>query len=324
VAVLVGAALLVPIDRAMVAAQTGNLALDREHWSDARAAFDMAVGLHDLPIYRLGEAIALSHLGQPAAALAALERQAAAEPLTFVSASISRMQLQLGDAGAAAETANAVGAAGPYDPTATLNAAIVLSNLGSTTAASDLLSQVFVAVPSLLLTRPPNGTFDPQTWAAAADAALARIEAQDPMGAALLRLRRGDTTEADRLAASQPAGSEREMYGLLRTALMGGRLDLETARQLIRTGPRSQFLLNGYALLAHLAGSKVDQQAAETVSAILFFAYPTPDYAIQVVGATDGLLALRLANYPDAASSRRGPKQLYVAGMATIEPLTLY
>ena len=82
--VLVGALLLVPVDLAMVRAAIGNSALDRGDAQTALADFDAAVGLHDLPPYRLGQAIARSETGDgpgTAAALAALDR---AEPFTFV------------------------------------------------------------------------------------------------------------------------------------------------------------------------------------------------------------------------------------------------
>ena len=82
--VLIGAALLVPIDTAMVSAAAGNQALDRGDPSAAARDFDAAIALHDLPAYRLGQALARRSLGDDAGAAASLEAMERAEPFTFV------------------------------------------------------------------------------------------------------------------------------------------------------------------------------------------------------------------------------------------------
>ena len=101
----------------MVRAALGNTSLDRGDAQTALAHFDAAVGLHDVPAYRLGQAIARSVTADrsgAADALAAIDRT---EPFTFVLAQEASLASDPGPFWARAD------AAGPYDPTASVNVA---------------------------------------------------------------------------------------------------------------------------------------------------------------------------------------------------------
>jgi putative inorganic carbon (HCO3(-)) transporter len=323
-AVLVGVVLLVPIDVAMVEAQLGNIALDQGRWSDAVIQFDRAVGLHPLPEYELGQAIAESRLGRPADALASLEYVDAREPFTFARAQVALLQLAIGDRSSAANSARQVAAAGPYDPTATLNAALVEDRLGNTAAASTMLSDVLDAVPSLVLTAPPPGTFADAMWREASAVALNTMAATDPLGAAGFALRMGATSLADSYAARAPDGPARQMYALLRAAVLGGAPELATGKRLIREAPDSSTALAWFAFLARQARSQAEFDAVNTVSIAIDADVPSPDYAVVANGTPEASLSLRLRNYPMAAASRLGPARPYIAGALTIEPSVGY
>jgi tetratricopeptide (TPR) repeat protein len=323
-AVLVGVVLLVPIDVAMVEGQLGNIALDQGRWSDAVTQFDRAVGLHALPEYELGQAIAESRLGRPADALASLEQMDAQEPFTFARAQVALLQLAIGDRSSAADSVKQVAAAGPYDPTATLNAALVADRLGNTAAASTMLVEVLDAEPSLVLTVPPPRTFADSLWREASAAALNTMAATDPLGAAGIAVRMGATSLADSYAARAPDGPARQMYALLRAAVLGGTPDIAAGKRLLREAPDSSPVLAWFAFLARRARSQADFDAANTVSVAIDFDVPAPDYTVVADGSPDASQSLQLRNYPMAAASRLGPARPYIAGALTIEPVVGY
>ena len=144
----------------MIRAAAGNAALDRGDAVAALAEFDAAVAFHDLPVYRVGQAIARGRIGDDAGAADALAAAGRAEPFTFVlaaEASLRDVQRRCGDAAVAA---------GPYDPTAS-------STLPRTDTRSTRRRRHITWRPSWSRSRPPRllpppeGLFDAETWTAA-------------------------------------------------------------------------------------------------------------------------------------------------------------
>ena len=170
----------------MIRAQFGNGHLDRGETAAALADFDAAVGLHDLPVYRLGQAIGREADGDHGGALESLGRMDEREPFTFVEAAAASIVAATGDAGRTATAIATPAAAGPYDPTATLQLAILRGRRWrrpDERRAADL-GAVMTTVPSLIHSRPPAGLFDEGTWSDAQRQALIELTAATPSVAA--------------------------------------------------------------------------------------------------------------------------------------------
>jgi hypothetical protein len=313
-AVILGALLLVPIDLAMVRAALGNSALDRGDARTALAQFEAAVGFHDLPPYRLGQAIARSETGDPSGAadsLAALDR---AEPFTFVLAQEASLAVDPGPFWARADTA------GPYDPTATVNIAAERFAADRAAAIRDLAATM-AQVPPLVYSGRPASLFDDDAWAEAQEAAIRRIGAADPVTAAAIALLAGRADAADAQRSAVPEGPERRALDLLATATAGGTVDLETARGLLREAPDSAGVHVVLWMLAFRMESQPLIDAVKAVSVPLFFNVPIPPMELVTDGRVDADYSMRLPRWPQASAGRNGPKRPYIEGFITIEPV---
>ncbi len=313
-AVILGALLLVPIDLAMVRAALGNSALDRGDARTALAQFEAAVGLHDLPPYRLGQAIARSETGDPSGAadsLAALDR---AEPFTFVLAQEASFAADPGPFWARAD------AAGPYDPTATVNLAAGRFATDRAAAIRDLAAAM-AQVPPLVYSGRPASLFDDDAWADAQEAAISRIGVTDPVTAAAIALLAGRGDAADAQRSAVPEGPERRALDLLATATAGGTVDLETARGLLRQAPDSAGVHVVLWMLAFRMESQPLIDAVKAVSVPLFFNVPIPPMELVTDGRVDADYSMRLPRWPQASAGRNGPKRPYFEGFITIEPV---
>jgi O-antigen ligase len=158
--VFVGVVRLVPIDVAMVRAAAGNQALDRGDPTAASHAFDEAVALHDLPAYRLGQAIARRALGDDPGSAAALDEMGRKEPFTFVLAQQAELSADPTSIWQRSD------ADGPYDATASVNIATQRFAIDPA-AASRNLAGGMVQVPTLVYSTRPEGHFDDATWESA-------------------------------------------------------------------------------------------------------------------------------------------------------------
>jgi len=312
--VLVGALLLVPIDLAMVRAALGNTALDRGDAQTARAHFDAAVGLHDLPAYRLGQAIARSVTGDrsgAADALAAIDR---AEPFTFVLAQEASLASDPRPFWARAD------AAGPYDPTAAVNVAAGRFATDRVAATRDVAAAM-VQVPPLVYSVRPATLFDDDAWADAQGAAIRRIGTVDPVTAAAVALLAGRADDAATQRPAVPEGPERQALELLERAISDDTFDLDAARAVLRSSPSSL----GVQTVLWQLGFRVESQplldAVRAVAVPLSFNVPIPPMELVLDGRVSADYSLRLLRWPQASAGRNGPKRPYIDGFITIEPV---
>ena len=312
--VLVGAALLVPIDTGMVYAAAGNQALDRDDPSAAARDFDAAVALHDLPAYRLGQALARRSLGDDAGAAASLEAMERAEPFTFVIAQRAALASEPEALWARAD------ASGPYDATASVNLAAQRFESDAATAAQ-ALADAMVQVPTLVFSERPSALFDEATWAAAQASAIPRIGEADPVTAAAVAILAGRSDDAAAQRSRIPAGPETDALILLDAAATGTEVDLDTAMSILRAAPRSlgvQFVL---WQLGFEIGSQPLLDAVSAVSVPLTFNVPTVPMELVTDGRIDADYSVRLPRWPQASAGRNGPKRPYLSGFITIEPV---
>ena len=202
-AVLIGAVILVPIDIAMIRGQVGNLALDRGDATTAAREFDAAIALHDLPSYRLGQAIARGHLADAGGAAAALARLEELAPFTF---STAQRAVAAADPGALDGLLDRAEAAGAYDPTATANVAALRFATDPGRATEDL-ARAMAGAPTLVYSTRPESLFDDATWTAAQTQAIDLIGAGDPALAAAVAILAGHDEDAatQRAAVTDPA-----------------------------------------------------------------------------------------------------------------------
>ena len=315
-AVLIGAVLLVPIDAAMIRAELGNIALDRGDAASALDDFNVAVGLHDLPVYRLGLALALGSSGDLSGAADSLARQDAAEPFTVVAAQrafalpvserdhlLARIEMD-----------------GPYDPTATLAASIMRFQTNRGLATADLAA-VMTAIPSLIFSTRPDGLFDDELWADARHRAIRTIGTNDAIAATAVAAVAGLDADAIAQRASIPDGPELRAVDLLLTAVTTGQADLDAAGALLRAAPDSPAVLNTILLLAFEVRSQPLIDRVATLYTVLFYSSPPAPMELVTNGRSDADYSDRLPRYPMASSWRLGPKRPYLAGMVTIEPV---
>ncbi len=312
--VLVGAALLVPIDTAMVRAAAGNQALDRGAAAAAAGDFDAAIALHDLPPYRLGQAIARRALGDDVGAAESLRLMQAAEPFTFVTVQRSTVEpspfahWQDADAG------------DPYDPTASVNLAAQRSRDQPESAASDL-ADAMVRVPTLYYSSRPEALFDADLWGEAQFHAIRSLESIDPVTAAAVSMLARQGEVAPRLRAAVPVGPEAEALDLLAAAVAGQEIDVEAARAILRDAPASTGVHFVLWQLGFEIGSQPLLDAVRAVSVPLTFNVPMPPMELVVDGRVDADYSERLPRWPQASAGRNGPKRPYVDGFITIEPV---
>ena len=190
--VLVGAVLLAPIDVAMIRAQLGNIALDHGDASAALEDFGAATGIHDLPVYRLGQALARGSLGDVSGAADSLARMDASEPFTFVAAERAFVL-----AGAARDAlVSRIESDGAYDATATVTAALLRFEQTDRARATTDLAAVMTDIPSLVFSTRPSSLFDDEVWTAARHDAILSIGASDPVMAAAVATMAGLPDEA--------------------------------------------------------------------------------------------------------------------------------
>lgn len=318
--VVLGAVLLVPIDIAMVRGALANTALARGDAAGALAGFDGAIALHDLPVYRLGQALARAGTGDRTGALAALERVDDREPFTFVAAARASLLDQMGAAADAGPLLARVEAAGPYDPTATLQVAIVRARQGSSLAIDDLAATM-LGVPSLIHSTPPAGLFDTATWTAAQRAAMAAMRPTDPALAAAEAIQAGLTDEAAKARALVTDRGQLELLDILGMAVAGGSPDLDRARAILRADTGSLAVEELVWSIGFAARSQPDIDAVARAATALYFGPPQPPMEIVLNGRLTADWSLRLLRYPMAASARLGPDRPYLPGAATIEPV---
>jgi hypothetical protein len=314
--VLVGAVLLVPIDAAMIRAQLGNVALDHGDAAAALDDFNAATVLHDLPVYRFGQALARASLGDLPGAADSLGRQDADEPFTFVAA--ERAFALPSD-----ERESLLGrieADGPYDATATLTAALLRFETDRVRATADLAAVMADIPPLVFSTRPPS-LFDDGVWADAQHEAILSIGAIDPVTASAVATVAGLPNEVAALRGSVVGDHERRALDLLATAVATGSADLGEARALLREAPDSAPLQNVVWLLAFQVKSQPLIDDVSRLSVALSSTQPMPPMELVTNGRADADYSDRLPRYPAAASGRLGPKRPYLAGMVTIEPV---
>jgi O-antigen ligase len=312
-AVALGVVLLVPIDVAMVRAALGSLALDRGQPDAALPHFDAAVAIHDLPPYRLGQAIARRALGDDAGAAESLRQLESAEPLTFVT--VQR---------AAVEPSPFVhwqhaDQAGPYDPTASVNLAAQRVTDEPDIAAWDL-AWAMTQVPTLYFsTRPP--VFGERVWGEAQFHARRFLEGADPVTAAAVVTLADQGAVASSLRAAIPPGPEADALALLAAAVDGQEVDVEAARALLRTAPASASVHLVLWQLAFKIESQPLLDAVKAVSVPLYFNVPSPPMELVTDGRADADYSLRVPRWPMASAGRNGPKRPYIEGFITIEPV---
>jgi O-antigen ligase len=311
---IVGALLLVPIDVAMVRAAFGNNALDRGDAPVALEHFDAAVALHDLPAYRLGQAIAQRALGDDAGAAESFRQMELAEPFTFVTvqrAAVERspfVHWQHADQ------------AGPYDPTASVNLAAQRFADEPDMAASNL-ADAMVQVPTLYFSTRPAALFDDQRWGEAQFYARRFLEQTDPVTAAAVATLADQGDVASSLRAAVPPGPAAEALALLTAAVDGQEVDVDEARALLRRAPAS----SGVQFVLWQLGFAIESQplldAVKAVSVPLYFNVPSPPMELVTDGRRDADYSLRVPRWPMASAGRNGPKRPYIDGFITIEPV---
>jgi hypothetical protein len=270
------------------------------------ADFDAAVGLHDLPAYRLGQAIARSEIGDRVGAVGALAAMDRAEPFTFVLAQ---------EASLAADPApfwSRADVAGPYDPTASVNIAAGRFATDRAGATRDLASAM-VQVPPLVYSVRPASLFDDDVWGEAQGAAIGRIGATDPVTATAVALLAGRPDDAVAQRSAVPEGPEQGALDLLATATAGGTVDLEA--------PGSTGVHVVLWMLAFRMESQPLIEEIKAVSVPLSFNVPMPPMELVTDGRVDADYSIRLPRWPQASAGRNGPKRPYIDGFITIEPV---
>lgn len=315
--VVAGAALLVPIDGAMLDGQRGMDALDAGRPADALAAFDRAVAAHDLAPYRVGQGIARASLGDSTGAIAALRAAQAQQPFSFIAAQIAWLQAPTDASGSVATAREAI-QAGVYDPAANLNVAIVLARSGGTTEATALLATVFQDVPELIHSARP-ALIAADLWDAARAIALAEIRLKEPGRAVLEELRAGLADRAATDLAALPAGPERRLLEQVRAAEAGAAPDMAAARADLRGDRANPVAMAAFDRLARLAGSQADIRLVQVISIALRTDVPPPDREIRFDGSPQDRLVWALPRWPMASDSRLGPRRPFLPGMATIQ-----
>ena len=319
--VAAGAALLLPIDIATIRAEIGNRALDRGRPAEALVQFETAIGLHDLPVYRLGQAIARSELNDLAGARAALDRVTDREPYSFLVAQQALLAGQAGDSSTARSLSDEVIRVGAYDPTATLAAAVVRWDLGDRDESVRALSTVMARVPSLIWSDRPPSLFDDAAWQDARHLALETLGVSNPVTAAAAAMRAGLADETGAALEDVPAGPARTMLTLLQEAVDTGSTDVAKARSIFRANPMSTDVMELHWAIGFEVGSQDELDYVTRISVPLWFTIPAPPYEIVADGDPNAYWSLRLPRYPNAASGRLGPNRPYVKGMPTIEPV---
>ncbi len=315
----------------MVRAEFGNRHLDRGDPAAALSDFDAAVALHDLPVYRLGQAIGRAAAGDSAGALGSLDRMAEDEPFTFVQGARASLAGKAGQTAEADALLTEVEASATYDPTALLQVAVQRASgpdadLGA--AARDL-ARVMVAVPSLIHSAPPPGLFEAETWAAAQVDAITRLSSTEPATAAAVAIQAGlpaspinalDVVTAAALdAVIDP--DERLALDILQAAVDGEEADLERIDAMVRADPASPTIRGLAWAIGFAARSQPLIDRVARLSEVVAFTAPQAPMEIVLNGRSSADWSLRLPRYPNAASSRLGPDRPYLPGLVTIEPV---
>jgi O-antigen ligase len=312
--VIVGLVRLVPIDIAMVRAASGNQALDRGDAITAAQAFDDAIALHDLPAYRLGQAIARRDQGDDSGALESLTVVEAAEPFTFVIAQRAMLEPSPSAQWQDADRAEA------YDATAGVNLAAQRLRDEPDAAENDLAWAMF-QVPTLYYSKRPEGIFDADSWGRAQSYAQGFIEDADPVTAAAVTTLANQSQVASSIRASIPPGPESDALDLLDAAVGGHPVSTDDAVAILREAPDStgvQFVL---WQLGFVIKSQPLLDAVKAVSVPLTFNVPPPPMELVMDGRVDADYSVRLPRWPQASAGRNGPKRPYIKGFITIEPV---
>ncbi len=316
VVVATGALLLVPIDAAMVRAQLGNDALDR---GDAQAAledFRWAADLHELAPYRLGEGIAASRLGDDATASDAFTSAQSLHGLTFIGANLATVA---GDAQVPG-ILDRIEAAGAYDATAAVNAAVLRFPDDPAKATADLAAAM-TGAPTLIYSERPPTLFDADTWLQAQRQALDAIGATDPVSAAALALLAGLDDQAAQYGAAVSDDVLTRALDMIGASMGPAQPDIESANALLREAPASPVLLGLLWQLGFQARSQALIDDVGRLAVPLLFGLPMPPLELVLDGRSDADYSLRIPRYPMASDFRNGPKRPYAAGMVTIEPV---
>jgi hypothetical protein len=298
----------------MVRAAAGNQALDRGDPATAAREFDAALAIHDLPPYRLGQAIARRALGDDPGARESLRLLQLAEPFTFVTAQRSALEPSPFAHWQDADRAWF------YDPTASVNLAAQRA-VDEPDNAARHLAWAMVRVPTLYYSIRPAALFDDRLWGEARFHARSILEGIDPVTAAAVTTLAGEDEVAEVMRAGVPPGSEAEALDLLAAAVDGQTVDIEAARALLRRDPRStgvQFVL---WQLGFEIGSQPLLDAVRAVAVPLTFNVPLPPMELVVDGRVDADYSMRLPRWPQASAGRNGPKRPYIEGFITIEPV---
>lgn len=319
---VVSAVLLVPVDVAMVHGQLAANALDRADWTTARSEAEAAIAADARVPYRVWAAIADSRLDEPDAAIRHLQLAAQEAPFTFITASEVVLLDAQGDRSGALAALDVVTAAHPYDPAATLAVALELWRVGNRDRATAALADVFSAVPSLMASSPPDGTFDAAAWTAASGAMVAIAAAADvPQAGAVAALWATRAHLPDALARVEalPQGPEQSILRRLYDAEAGAAPDMAAALNDLRADPTSLIVVPAFDRLARIAGSAVDIERATTLSVILTGSPPTPDFHMVLDGSPRPYIVMALPRWPNASDSRLRAARPFVAGFPTIE-----
>ena len=304
--VALGAALLVPIDVAMIRAQFGNGHLDRGETAAALADFDAAVGLHDLPVYRLGQAIARDWGADRPGAIAALERMAEREPFTFVASATASLHAVLGASEAASNSIADAEAPGPYDPTATLQLAIQYAQTFEDKVDHALapLAAAMTAVPSLIHSAPPADVFSDGTWSTAQAQALAAITARHPPSLPRRPSRPGCPMRPARPGRASRTRTSSHCWTSCRRRSTVGTADIDAAMAILRANPDDQFVQLLVWDIGFVAKSQPTIDAVARLYGVVFLGSPQPPMEFVIDGIAKADWSMRLPRYPMAA--RRG------------------
>jgi hypothetical protein len=308
---IAGVVLLVPIDIAMVRATLGNQALDRGDAAAAAVEFDAAVAMHDLAPYRLGQAIARSRLGDRAGADLALAAMERTQPFTFV---VAQRAATSDDPTTSLER---LSRDPDYDPTASVNAAVI-GFASDPAAATSHLAAAMARVPTLVFSVRPPELFDASTWSEAQRAAIDRIGGTDPVMAVAVATLAGLPQEAADHLVTVGDGAERDALALLAAGDAG---HIDAAARLLRAHPGSVGVQDVLWLLGFEAGSQPILDAVQAVAVPLRFNVPLVPMELVVDGRIDAGWSMRLPRWPMASDARNGPKRPYIDRFVTIEPV---
>ena len=323
--VVLGAVLLIPIDVAMVQAAAGNEALAKDDAVAARDLFASAASVHELGPYRLGEALADARLGDLDGTRAALDRLAALQPLSFVTAS----QAVAATAPSQREVLlTHLRALGPYDATASANAAVLRYPDDRLGALQDL-TDAMLGAPTLIYSERPATLFDDDLWGQAQRDAIEALGAESPVYATVAATLSGRDDLAGWYKSAVAVGSpEARALDLLAKAVRQSPGDptatastRDAALALLREAPESALV---QWVIWSMGFATVDQPLIDAVVALsipAFFGTPLPPMELVVDGRPDADYSLRLPRYPMSANGRNGPDRPYLAGMVTIEPV---